>query len=140
MGKKRIVKIIGYVNNDIISKWYLDECVNKPIIQSLDLYIHIAPHASQFSSVDSFNYTIDHIPDVINAPDYVFYDIDKGGIEYYKKLIENVCVVVQNSKKRELYVASVYPVTETKIKNRKLKEDKMLEDILVEKYRYKQKS
>ena len=139
MKKRKIVKTIGYVNNDIIAKWFLDDCVNKPIVQALDVYIHISQHAEQFISVDSFNYTVDHIIDVINSPDYVFYDINKKGIEYYKKLMENVCVVVQTTNKRELYVASVYPVTETKIRNRKLKENKMLEKLALEKYRYKEK-
>ncbi len=139
MPKNRVCKKIGYVNDDIIKKWFLDECRGKEIVQSLDLYIHIAPHAKQFLSVDSFNYTIDHVVDVINAPDYVYYNVEKHGIEYYKKLLENVCVVVQNTGKRELYVASIYPVSEVKIRNRKLNEEETIKKQSLKKYGYKKR-
>lgn len=134
---KRDIRFVGYVSDEIIKKWCLDECTGKQIVRSLDLYSHIEPHKEQFISLDSFYHTIDHINDVIESPDYVFYDMDKGGIEYYKMLMENVCIVVQTSNKRDLYVASVYPVTETKIKNRKNKEQDAIDKLLLEKYRYK---
>lgn len=136
MVKERIKKVVGYISDDIAKKWLLDDCKGKAIIQSLDLYVHIAKHAKEYKSIESVNYTIEHISDVINDPDYVFYNEETKGIEYYKKLLENVSVVVQTSNKRDLYIASVYPVTEIKIDNRKNKEKEVLEKRIIDKYTY----
>lgn len=58
----------------------------------------------------------------VSKYDYVYYNEEKNGLEFYKNLMEKVCVVVQIVDKRELYIASVYPVREEKISNRKYKE------------------
>lgn len=138
--RERILKTVGSVSDAIVDKWHIEECRGKVIVQSMDLYIHIAKHASQYISIDSVNYTIEHIEDIIKTPDYVFYNIENKSIEYYKMLIENVSVVVQNTKKREMYVASVYPVKYGKIENRKKKEKETIDKILLDKYTYKVKS
>ena len=146
MKKKRIVKIMGIVTKNIAEKWYLDEQKNKTILQEADIFKHIAPHAEQYESIESLNYTMEHMSDVINKPDFVFYNVSKNGIEYYKKLMENVVVVVTPSKKRELYISSVYPVDDIKIANRRNRENseikkakKKQEKEMLEKYSKKEK-
>lgn len=144
--KKRIVKIMGSITKDIAEKWYLDEQKDKTILQEAGLFKHIAPHAEQYESIESLNYTMEHMSDVINEPDFVFYNVSKNGIEYYKKLLENVVVVVTPTRKRELYISSVYPVDEMKLSNRKIREKseikkskKKHEKEMLEKYSKKEK-
>ena len=132
---------MGNVTQGIAKKWYLDEQTDKIILQEAGLFKHIAPHAEQYESIESLNYTMEHMEDVIKSPDFVFYNTKKNGIEYYKKLIENVVVVVTPTKKRELYISSVYPVDESKISNRKIRElseikkaKKKMEKEMIQKY------
>lgn len=120
--KKRMVKVMGKISKEIATKWYLDERKYKLILQEAGLFKHIAHHAQEYKSIESLNYTMKHIDSIINNPDYVFYNISKNGIEYYKKLIENVLVVVKPTNKRELFISSVYPVSDLKIANRKNRE------------------
>ena len=84
---------------------------------------------------------MNHIEDVINNPDFVFYNVLKNGIEYYKKLIEDVVVIVTPTKKRKLYISSIYPVDKSKILNRIIrgkseinKAKKKYENELIEKH------
>ena len=132
---------MGNVTQSIAKKWYLDEQTDKIILQEAGLFKHIAPHAEQYESIESLNYTMEHMEDVIKNPDFVFYNTKKNGIEYYKKLIENVVVVVTPTRKRELYISSVYPVDESKISNRKIRElseikkaKKKMEKEMIQKY------
>lgn len=134
MEKGKVGKIVGFIDKNLCKKWCLEDYSERPIIQSLGLYVHIAKHASEFISVDSFNYTIDHINDVIIEPDYVYYNQECNSLEYYKRLMENVCVIVKLNNKRELYVGSLFPATENKINGRKLKEAKIIEERLIKKY------
>ena len=46
-------------------------------------------------------------------------------------------VIVHITNKRELEVASIYPVTETKIKNRRIKEFAVKDKILIDRFSYK---
>ena len=138
MGKKKSKKVVGNLSRDIIEKWYLEEPKDLQIYQSVGLYKHIFKHIEEYASIDSANYTMDHIGDVISNPDYVSFNLKQNSIEYYKTLLEPVSVVVQRDEEDLLYVASVYPVTMTKINNRKQKETKIIEERLLEKYRYKE--
>ena len=117
MTKKKITKIVGYINDDIIDKYNLYEYKNRPIVQSLDLYVHIEKHIKDFKSVDSFNYTISNINEIIREPMFVYYEKDRKSLLYYKKLLDNVCVVVKLKlrENKDSYIASVYPVSEYKI-------------------------
>ena len=118
LSNKRITKIVGYINEDIIEKYNLDEYTGKPIVQSLDLYAHIQKHLKDFKSVDSFNYAVSNIDTVIKEPDFVYNEKDRNSLLYYKKLQENVCVVVKLNlrENKDCYVSSIYPVSEYKIR------------------------
>lgn len=138
MGKNKSVKVVGSLEKSIIKKWILNEPEDIKIYQSMGLYKHIFKHIEEYASIDSANYTMDHIEDVIANPEYVSYNPKQKSLEYYKTLLEPVSVIVQTDDNNSLYVASVFPVTETKINNRKLKEESIISQRLLEKYRYKQ--
>ena len=105
----------------IFDKYGLEEVYRcKEIVQSLDLYIHIAKHAPEFDSVDSYNHTIFNIEKIISEPYFVNYDKEKNSLQYYKKLDENVCAVVKLNlrKNKDCYVATVYPISETNLQRK----------------------
>lgn len=117
MGKGRIVKIVGRVSNEVVEKYKLYDYRNKEITQSLDLYLHVAKHVSEFESVDSYNNTMSNIPEIISNPYFVYYDPNKNSLLYFKKIDENVCVVVKLNlrKNKDTYVSTVYPISDKKI-------------------------
>ena len=82
------------------------------------MYVHIEKYIKDFKSVDSFNYTISNINKIIKEPMFVYYEKDRKSLLYYKKLLDNVCVVVKLKlrENKDSYIASVYPVSEYKIK------------------------
>lgn len=100
----------------------IEKHAGKKIVQYEGLLKHIAKHEREYISIESCEYTINNIQNIIKNHDYVYYNEEKQGLEYYKELMEKVCVVVQIVNKRELPVVSVYPVPDKKISNRKYKE------------------
>ena len=117
MAKGRIYKIVGQISDEIVDRYKLYEYRNTDIVQSLDLYQHVAKHAKEFESVDSFNNALFNISDIIAKPIFVYYDFERKSLQYFKELDENVCVVVKLKlrKNKDNYVASVYPVNKQKI-------------------------
>lgn len=113
---------IDILNEELAKEKGLDKHAGKRIVQYEGLLKHIAKHEKEYISIESCQCTINNIPTIIKNPDYVYYNKEKNGLEFYKNLMEKVCVVVQIVNKRELYIASVYPVPEKKISNRKYKE------------------
>ena len=91
--------------------------------------MHISKHIKEFISIDGYNYTISNISKIIKIPDFVYYNKNKNSLLYFKKLYENICVVVKLNlrKNKDIYVASVYPVNKRKIE--KLKELSYIVDI-----------
>ena len=121
MKKGNIKKIVGKISNEIIDKYKLYDYRNKKIIQSLNLYLHIAKHIPEFISIDSYNHTISNIPNIILKPDFVYFDNKRNSLLYFKKIDENVCVVVKLNlrKNKDTYIASIYPVSTRKIEKYK---------------------
>lgn len=117
MGKGRINKIVGRISDDIVEKYKLYDYRNKEIVQSLDLYLHVAKHAKEFESVDSFNNTLNNIPEIISNPYFVYHDPSRNSLLYFKEIDENVCTVVKLNlrKNKDSYVATVYPISKNKI-------------------------
>lgn len=118
MGKGRIVKIVGRISDEVVEKYKLYDYRNMEIIQSLDLYLHVAKHVPEFESVDSYNHTMSNIPEIISNPYFVYYDPHKNSLLYFKEIDENVCVVVKLNlrKNKDTYVSTVYPINKKKIK------------------------
>ncbi len=66
--KGKIKKIVGRISDEVIEKYKLYDYCNVEIIQSLDLYLYVAKHVSEFKSVDSYNHTMSNIPEIIANP------------------------------------------------------------------------
>ena len=115
-------KELDILNEKLAKEKGIEKHAGKKIVQYDGLLKHIAKHAKEYISIESCECTINNISTIIKNPDYVYYNKEKQGLEFYKNLMEKVCVVVQIVNKRELYVASVYPVRDWKISNRKYKE------------------
>lgn len=117
MGKGRINKIVGRISEDLVEKYKLYDYRNKEIVQSLDLYLHVAKHAKEFESVDSFNHTLSNISEIIENPYFVYYNPSKNSLLYFKEIDENVCAVVKLNlrKNKDSYVATIYPISKNKI-------------------------
>lgn len=129
--KRKISKIVGRISHDVASKYDLYEYEGKEIIQSLDLYIHIQKHIHEFESVDSYSNSVFNIEKIISDPYFVYYDKKKESLLYYKKIDEFTCVVVKLTLRRnkDIYVSTMYPVSEEKI-------EKMKQKAIIEKYTY----
>ena len=117
VGKGKIKKIVGRISDEVIEKYKLYDYCNVEIIQSLDLYLHVAKHVSEFKSVDSYNHTMSNIPEIIANPYFVYYDPHRSSLLYFKEIDENICVVVKLNLRRnkDTYVATVYPISKNKI-------------------------
>lgn len=131
-------RILGVVSEQVVKQWGLQEQSNKKIVIYPEAKEHAKErHMEEYEKIDDYYYVMDSLEQIIQYPDYVFYDEKKHGLEYYKTLGTNVMVAVRVEKGRELKVKSVYPVSQLKIKNRKKKEEQEKLNILLEKYRYK---
>lgn len=111
-------KIIGYVSKKVCDDLNLEEQIGKSIKMTAPLLEHIAKHSEEYESVESCLYTISNVSDIINDPDYIYFNNKNNSIEFYKYLKEYVSVVVKVTNKKNLYIASIYPVKKSKIDNR----------------------
>lgn len=117
---KRAVKQIGTITEDVASQHKISELTNRPIIQSLDFYVHIAKHVKEFKNVDSYNHAIENIENVLLNPEFTFYDKQKQCILYYAKIDEYTCYAVNiNLGTDYCYIASLYPISEKKLQRKK---------------------
>ena len=121
MGKGKVKKIVGSISDDVVEQYKLYEYRNKKIVQSLDLYIHIAKHANEFESVDSFNNAVSNIENIIANPYFVYHDSKRNSLLYFKEIDENVCIVVKLSlqENKDTYVSTLYPISKSKIEKYK---------------------
>jgi len=117
MAKRGYTRIVGKISDEVIEKYKLYDYRNKNIVQSLDLYVHIAKHVKEFKSIDSYHNTISNIENIISDPFFVYYNKKRNSLLYFKKIDEEVCVVVKLilRENKDSYVASIYPVSENKI-------------------------
>lgn len=130
-------RVLGKISQEIVDKWHLDEYRDKKIVFYPDRKEHCEDHKSQYANEEDYYYVMANLEDIISAPDYVYYDVDKKGLEFFKNIRGNILVAVRISPANELKVRSFYPVTQTKIDNRKKKEKEAIEKALLEKYKYK---
>ena len=116
--KKRVIKVVGTISDKIVEKYLLHDYHGKRIVQSLDLYIHISKHILEFKSVDSYINTISSIPDILLNPYFVYFDKDRKSLLYFKKINQSICVVVKLvlRKNKDCYVATIYPISDIKVK------------------------
>ena len=117
LAKRRINKIVGRISDEVVERYELYDYRGQEIVQSLDLYLHIAKHIPEFESVDSYNNTISNISNIIANPYFVYYDPHRNSLMYFKEIDENVCVVVKLNlrKNKDTYISTIYPISKNKI-------------------------
>ncbi len=116
-------KVLGIISDEIIKKWDIQSHKDKKIVIYDSAIIHAKTrHLHQYKRKKDYYYTVRMLSIIIRKPDYVFYDKNKKGLEYYKRLNEYILVAVRVDDGKELKVKSFYPVKESKINNRKKKE------------------
>ena len=131
-------QILGIIPQREIDKWFLNEYKDKNIVFYSDREEHCREHISQYESEKDYYYTMANLKEIIRNPSYVYYDVNKRGLEFYKRFRNNILVAVRVSSGNELRVKSVYPVSDTKIANRKKKEREAIENALKDKYTHKE--
>lgn len=115
--KQRFLRIVGRVSKEITEKYGIHDYADKEIVQDLSLAAHASKHREEFKNDDSYYNTLENVDKIIESPFFVYYDPHKNSLLYFKKIDENVCAVVQLNlrKNKDIYVATVYPISENKI-------------------------
>lgn len=132
-------RILGEVSREVVEQWQLVQHKGKKIVMYPDRKEHSKErHLQDFGSEEYYYFVMDSLETIIQNPDYVYYNKETSGLEYYKNLPNNVVIAIRISDGKELKVRSVYPVDEVKIVNRKKKEEQEKMELLIEKYKYKQ--
>ncbi len=120
---KNMKRILGKVSSEVVQKWQLKEYENKKIVMYPEAKEHSKDkHINDYHCEEDYYFVMDSLEQIINEPDYVFYDKSKSGLEYYKNIRGNILVAVRVIPGKELKVRSIYPVSQEKIENRKRKE------------------
>ena len=115
LNKKQILKI-GELTQEVIDLLQLNE---KPrnIKIVYDRISHCNKHIADFKNKESYNKSIELLPQIIQNPDYVGYNSKNNGIEYIKRVNELTLVAVRLKSKGDLFFRSIYPISETKLQN-----------------------
>lgn len=136
---RRMKHILGEISKDVVEQWGLQQHEGKKIVMYPDRKRHSKErHLKDFGSLEYYYFVMNSLESIIQSPDYVYYNSETQGLEYYKNLPNNVVIAVRISDGNELKVRSIYPVEPVKIENRKKKEEQIKMAPLIEKYRYKQ--
>lgn len=92
---KNNVVYVGFLDPKIADYWNISEHKNKPILLYNNRKYHVIDrHLEQFGSIDALDKAYNALGTIIRKPDYVFYNDSTKGLEYYKKIDKNICVVV----------------------------------------------
>mgnify|MGYP005797623221 CR=1 FL=1 len=118
-------RILGEVTKKVVEQWGLKEHQNKKIVMYYDRKEHCKErHLKDYENESNYYFVMDSLEEIIQSPDYVFYNKNTLGLEYYKKLNENILIAVRISNGKELKVRSVYPVYQNKIERKKKRKKK----------------
>lgn len=113
---KQILKI-GELTEEIINILNINE---KPrnIKFAYDRIQHCEKHKKEFKDNQSYEKSMEKIPLIINEPDYVGYNTKNNSIEYIKRLDDLTLVAIRIKTKGDLFLRSIYPISEVKLKNK----------------------
>lgn len=112
-------KYVGNLSKTIAEKCEILEHSGKKIIVYEDRIKHVVEkHYNDFENLNALMKAYYAIPYVIKNPDFCFYNKKTKGLEYYKNLDNNLCVVVRINAGKVLKIRSWYPANKGKIKNR----------------------
>lgn len=122
-------KYVGKLNPDLAEYWNIYEHANKPIVIYSDRKQHVIDrHLNDFGNIENIEYVYNHLSSIIKNPEYTFYNKSTNGIEFYKKIKNNIVVAVHLSFGSTLKIKSFYPANKNKIENRKIKEMEMIQN------------
>ena len=112
---KQILKV-GELNQNIIDVLNLNE---KPrnIKFAYDRISHCEKHKTDFINEISYNRSMEAIPKIIKNPDYVGFNKKNNSIEYIKMIDDLTLVAVRLKTSGDLFLRSIYPISEAKLKN-----------------------
>lgn len=109
---------IGELNNEVINALNLN-CSPRNILLTADRIYHCEKHKEQYKNEDSYNKSIESIPEIIKDPDYIGFNETNNSVQYVKKLEDTTLVAVRVSYKGSLKLRTVFPLTEFDL-NKKL--------------------
>lgn len=141
-------KMLGNISEDLAIKWQHPEVANDTILLFSGIHKHTKKHDEQWELGEkSKNYTMKHLREVINEPEYVTYSIKNNGFVFYKELMEYVAVTIKptNDYPNVFCVSTIYPTSKDKVVDKIKNERKIMSKIikkqqeeLLEKYKYKE--
>lgn len=116
MQKNKQILKIGELHQNVINILNLDE---KPrnIKFSYDRISHCEKHKLDFKNESAYYKSMELIPEIINNPDYVGYNEVNSSIEYIKKIDDLTLVAIRLKKYGDLFLRSIYPISNTKLNN-----------------------
>lgn len=122
-------KYVGILKEEIAEYWGIEEHKNKPILVYDNRKKHVIDsHLQDFGSVEEIEKVYNNLTNIIKNPDYVFYNSNTRGLEYYKKIDSDICVAVRINPGKVLKIKSWYPANSSKIANRKKKEVELIQE------------
>lgn len=114
--KDKSIKIhyVGTLDQKVIDLLHLNLSPSRIVLGS-DKIEYIMKHKTKFESEQSFYYHIESIPNIISHPDYIGLHPNGDSIEYIKKIDEIMLVAVRVRTHGQLWVKSVFPITQDKL-------------------------
>lgn len=107
--------ILHTIDQNYIDKYNLDySYLNKKIVIYSDRYLHMNKHKYEFSNTKNYFDAINNIQDIVSNPDFIVIDQKRKGMEFIKKINNDVLVAARLSNSNELKIKSLYPINATK--------------------------
>lgn len=112
---------IFIITKSFCKKYSINEgYADKKIVIYSDRYNHFEKHKDEYSSIDSYNESIEKIDEIIKSPDFISFNGDNKSLEFVKCLTDATLVAITISDKGELKVKTMFPInTSKKIKLQK---------------------
>lgn len=127
--EKKEFEYVGKLNPELANYWNIPEHANKPIVIYEDRKQHVIDrHLNDFGSVERIDYVYNKLRTIIKKPEYTFYNKKTNGIEFYKRINDEIVVAVQLSFGSTLKIKSFYPANLNKLINRQNKENSMIQN------------
>lgn len=125
-------KLLGVLTEDIANKWKHPEFANNSILLFSGIHKHAQKHFDQFAlGEQSKNYTMKHLREVINEPEYVSYSVKNNGFVFYKKLMEYVAVTIKPTRDYPdvFCISTIHPSSYKNMMKEKRNEQKIMNKI-----------
>lgn len=115
---------IGELTNEVINALNLN-CSPRNILLTADRIYHCEKHKNQYRDENSYNTSIESIPQIISNPDYIGFNKTNNSVQYIKKLEDTTLVAVRISYKGSLRLRTIFPISEVKL-NKSIKSSEFI--------------